>query len=299
LDAYLGGLYGTGLSEEEQFLAFVAQQNRIEDLKAQCMTDQGFDYVPYYSAGRTVADGASLFRQDDRAWVEEYGYGIIRDPVAEAQQAEGYKEPVDPNLAYRDSLSESELAAYNEAEGGAPQEPAFDAAGNEIIPEYRWEDAGCVGWAQHEVEITDPANAPEFAPLFEAVAAFSANLYWDGEAFADIDAAWAACMADAGYPGLRQQRDAQTSFFADYTQPFMDSWDINSNLRPQQSDGWQALAEPEIVLALADLDCREATDYRNRYREIQFAAEEQFIADHQAEFDALRAAVEQGGSSAG
>ncbi len=54
-----------------------------------------------------------------------------------------------------------------------------------------------------------------------------------------------------------------------------------------------ALGEEEVELALADLGCREETDYRQKAQDIQFELEEQFIADHESELEALRAAAEQ------
>ena len=42
-------------------------------------------------------------------------------------------------------------------------------------------------------------------------------------------------------------------------------------------------------LALVDLGCREQTDYRQRHLKTQFDLENQFIADHSEELDALKA----------
>ena len=61
---------------------------------------------------------------------------------------------------------------------------------------------------------------------------------------------------------------------------------------PDQAE-MDALGEKEIALALVDLDCREQTDYRERQADVQRQVEEQFIADHKAELDALVAASEQ------
>ena len=55
-----------------------------------------------------------------------------------------------------------------------------------------------------------------------------------------------------------------------------------------------AFASEGMHVALADLECREKTGFRAAYAEIQFALEEEFIADHKAELDALKAAAEQG-----
>lgn len=52
--------------------------------------------------------------------------------------------------------------------------------------------------------------------------------------------------------------------------------------------------DEEIELALADLDCREKTDYTAVHKKVQDALEQRFIDDHRAELDALKADAEQG-----
>ena len=49
----------------------------------------------------------------------------------------------------------------------------------------------------------------------------------------------------------------------------------------------------EVELALADLDCREETDYTDRSTDIARDAEQQFVDDHRSELEAMKAAAEQ------
>jgi len=51
--------------------------------------------------------------------------------------------------------------------------------------------------------------------------------------------------------------------------------------------------EREINTALADYDCRIAVDYQARQDARRTELETQFIADHRADLEALRAAAEQ------
>lgn len=48
-------------------------------------------------------------------------------------------------------------------------------------------------------------------------------------------------------------------------------------------------------MAVADLNCRIAVDYQARLDAARFAAETQFVADHQTALRALRDAFEQRG----
>ncbi len=102
-------------------------------------------------------------------------------------------------------------------------------------------------------------------------------------------------MDAAGHPGFTAQFDAQNSIYeaqsALYEATPVDDEGTGSG-EPDQA-AMDDLGEQEITLALADLDCREETDYRQRAEDIQFAVEEQFVADHRSELEALRAAAEQ------
>ncbi|MPQ99845.1 hypothetical protein GB931_18365 [Modestobacter sp. I12A-02628] len=290
LTPYFDAVYGGDLSEEEQQARFEEQQREQEEIVAQCMQDEGFEYTPADNGSFSTSDG-SEYRPEDRDWVEQYGYGAINSPFNEQPPPE--EEYVDPNADYVMSLSESEQQAFNEALYGPPVPE--DQMSEDGSYEYDWEASGCTGRAQHEVTGEDPSQSEEFRPLFDAIN----ELYETAASSPDmtaLDAEWAACMDAAGQPGFSVQADAQNSIYEEQSALYEDagSGELGEAPPPQPGDAvFDALAEKEVELALVDLDCREETDYRDRAADVMFEIEEQFVADHQAELDALVAAAEQ------
>ncbi|GHE13439.1 hypothetical protein [Klenkia taihuensis] len=158
--------------------------------------------------------------------------------------------------------------------------------------EYDWQDSGCYGVAQHEVyEAEDLAQSEEFAPLFEAMDEFWTNSAESPEMSA-LDGEWAACMDAAGHSGFAQQYDAQNSIYDAQNELYEAGGEGEEYVEPDQA-AMDALGEREVELALADLDCRVETDYRDRQTDIQNELEQQFVDDHRTELEALRAAAEQ------
>jgi hypothetical protein len=151
-----------------------------------------------------------------------------------------------------------------------------------------------MGAAQHEVAGEDPSQSEEFKPLFDAINELYADpSSWPG--MAELDAEWATCMEDAGHGGHASPMEAQNSVYDEMNKIYEDmemSAEPTAPVEPDQA-AMDALAEREVELALADLDCREATDYRDRHTEITAEVEQQFIDDHKAELDAMVASVEQ------
>jgi hypothetical protein len=160
-----------------------------------------------------------------------------------------------------ESLSESEYEAWWAAYWG----PGFDQnADGEFI--WDFERAGCSGQAQFIVDRQfNLADTDEFRSLFEAMWELEDSL-WSAPEFIVLNTEWSFCMADVGYSDLQFPESIPTAETAGSDQD------------------------------LANLNCLEATNYVERSTEIIFTAENQFIADHRAELDALRNAVEQGGN---
>ena len=305
LSKYLSAIYGGGLSPdatpEEQQQYYNEQQRKIEELVATCMTEQGFEYVPNQPfTGDTpmpVEDTENMWRPEDRDWVEKYGYGAINNPWQERGEAPAPMPeptaPADPNQEYVESLSEAEQQAYYEALYGKPMEPQ---PGEEEVP-YDWRNQGCYGAAQHEVSGDNPWEMQENKAILDAINKFYESVQNNPE-FAKLDADWAACMTEAGFGGFAKQMDAQDSIYQLINKywenvPQTDG-EMDPKLGTMKDPEYAKIAEQELPLALADLGCREKTDYRQAQLRIQFAAEEQFIADHKEELDAMKARVEQG-----
>lgn len=284
LNEYLSAVWGGDVSEED-WMARAEEEQRIrEDIVAECMVEQGFEYTPFVDMGWS-SSSADEWKPDDREWVAQWGYGAVKSPgMNDAPDPE--EQVVDPNQEYVQSLSESEMMAFYEALYG-PQ-PTEEELNEDGSYDYNWETAGCQGLAEHEVSGDDPMQSDEHKPLMDSINEFYMQMETTPE-LADIDAAWADCMADAGYSGFTKQYDAQESVYTE-----LNSYYEGVTEFIEDDPALDEIADREVELALADLDCRESTDYRERRQEVAVALEEQFIADNKAALEALVADAEQG-----
>ncbi|MDR6867361.1 hypothetical protein J2Y69_001964 [Microbacterium resistens] len=312
LGQYLAAASGGDLSEEEQNRRFEEQNKKQEELVAQCMAKEGFEYKPFTGNTAIAVSGDGDWDPESRGWVEKYGYGAVNSPWAERHQdpGEGPDESMkDPNQEYLETLSESEQAAFNEVLHGKMPDPA--EMGEDGSFEWKWEDAGCQGWAQHEIGAGDPWQADEFSGLRDRMQKF-----WEGTQesapMKELDGKWASCMADAGEPGFTKQGDAAQTIYdamnkiyeaangngsvgggTGATPPPSEVSDPADVPDPSKSPEMKELGEKEVALALKDLDCREKTAYRDTQIKNQFALEEEFIAANKADLEAFKAAAEQ------
>ncbi|MCR2794378.1 hypothetical protein NQ156_15015 [Microbacterium sp. zg.Y625] len=285
LGEYLAAAWGGDLSEEEQQKRFEEDNKQREELVAQCMTEAGFEYIPVADSGYMVSGDDVVWEPDSREWVAQYGYGMVEWPGKDEATEPG-EEYVDPNQDYVSSLTESEQNAYYEVLYG-PSIPE-EEMGEDGSYEWDWTQSGCHGWAQHETEGDDPFTSDEHKPLMDAINEFYNDMQ-NAPELADLNAEWASCMDDAGHSGFVAQADAQTSMSDE-----LNAYYENQTEWIEDDPALAELAEREVELALADLDCREKTDYRDQQAKITAELEEQFIADHKAELDAFKAAAEQG-----
>ncbi|MFF2634082.1 hypothetical protein ACFVR6_14465 [Microbacterium sp. NPDC058021] len=284
LSRYLSAAWGGDLSEEEQIERMEKDNAEREELVAQCMTEEGFEYIPAPNTGSISFASDNVYEPDSQEWVAQYGYGMINYPGGD-EAMEPSEEYVDPNADYVSSLSAAEQTAFYEVLYGPPtpeEEMSEDGS-----YEYDWTTAGCHGWAQHEMEGDDPTTSDEHKPIMDAINDFYMGLATAPE-LADLNAAWATCMDEGGYPGFAAQGDAQMSISDE-----LNAYYENQTEWIEDDPELAELGEREIELALVDLECREKTDYRDKNTEVMTVLEEQFIADHQAELDAFLAAAEQ------
>ncbi|WP_432492855.1 hypothetical protein [Kineococcus auxinigenes] len=289
LGAYFESFYGGDLSEAEQQARFEEQNERTEELIAQCMSEQGFEYRPNTGNASFSVGSGEEWDVESRDWVAQYGYGMVTSPgMEEAEQAPA-EEYADPNADYVASLTESEQIAYGEALSGPMPSEEEMAAMEDGSYEWDWTKSGCQGEAQHETMGEDPLQGDEFKGLQEDISAFyEGQPSWPG--MAEVDTAWSECMAAAGHSGLAVQADAQNSIIEEMNGVY-ETMDPEGEVDQTALD---AIGEKEVELALADLDCREQTDYRSKVEDITFEQEQRFVDDHEAELDAMKAAAEQG-----
>jgi hypothetical protein len=224
------------------------------------------------------------------------------------------EEYIDPNQDYVESLSESEQEAYYAVLYG--ESPTDEQAED---PDFDWStlDMGCSGNASDEVYGSSAYDAiyEQFQPLMDRIQQLYETTQ-DAPEMSDLNAEWASCMADAGHTGYTAQMDAANFFYEEQNKFYEEQnalyeefdWENASEeelaemdakaaeMDPSTSPEWEALAEQEIQVALADLECRDKTDFLAQSLQIQFDLEEQFIADNKADLEALQAAAEQAGS---
>lgn len=294
LEAFEREMYGLNVSAEEREQQRYEESVEMENLIAQCMKAEGFEYTPEpyrpdLSDSDATADGITDENLEDRDWVARYGYGLVETPDRAADDMSMFTGPdrgagtKTESERYVDTLSSSQAAAYELAMNGPQQtEENFSLA-----------DAGCFGQARAAVVGEDPSDLAEFEPTFEAIEDF-----WNGASswagFSELHASWASCMDARGHGGYARQSDAANEIGTKIGA-------LREVANPTEGTGemvalpiaaLEALGAEERELATVDLDCREEVGFSARFFEIKVAEETRFIADHQAALDELKAAYQ-------
>lgn len=293
LDAYFERVYG----DMDQG-AWDEQQRETEQLTAECMAEQGFEYVPVdWSSmnGGVVVGEDSEIEWGSREFAEQYGYGMSSWPGMDEQPLEEEEQVwEDPNQAYVESMSDTERDAYYIAlygEQTGPEDP-------EAEWEYDWTQAGCQGAAQQAVQEKYGLGGDQMGALQEDMEALWAQIQSDERVLA-LAGRWSDCMADAGYPGMAspddpQQilSDEQNAIYEEvYGDGLMEDADWEA-LEAEVRERTAAMTEKEIAMAVADFDCKDAIDFQKV--QIQVATEHQkaFVDTHRAELEAWVESVE-------
>jgi hypothetical protein len=311
LDEYMARIYGYSFDTAEQqsteeLQAESDRQNReVQELVASCMSEQGFDYTPDDSNGGTVYGDDLDVEWGTLEFAEQYGYGISTDPWGMDDASVDPDAYVDPNADYVASMSESEQEAYNAALWG---EPVEYVEGEEESYEYDWTTAGCYGAAQHEVyETTATDVSGDYSALEDEM-----NARWErvtaSAEMAELNAAWASCMADAGISGMTGVDDAQQALYERWNdlqgwndpeyQATIESWDWEAAPEGPAAPEVDATAladftKDEIAQAVADYGCKKDVDYEKRYTEIDHADQQEFVDQHRDELEAWAEAASQ------
>lgn len=278
LSSYLEAFSDTGGSDDDQRARLAAQQTEREHRVAECMAHQGFEYTP--DTQDVAAASAPETLPDDRDWVGRYGYGVVDAPGRDTP-VDPDEQWVDPQAAYVATLAPERQQAFIDALYGSVAEAGAGEGAAE---------GGCLATAAREVAADDPLRGEQFAPLLEEL-----NTLWASEpdwaGMPELNEEWAACMTEAGHTGHRLQSEAEQSIHAAWDS-LWDAADPEA-LFDAEDPAVTALKEREVALALADLDCREQTDYRARAATAQREAEEAFVAEHRNDLEAAKTAVEQ------
>jgi len=290
---------GTSLwDREDEFRQAVdAFVLRREELIAQCMLQNGFEYAPdLYSMSFQITNNAfDEIYPDDAGWVSQYGFGVVSGHRTESGGSIWDTRDDDPNADYVESLSESEREAYFLALNGPmlPPPPSVSISQAHFNEWFRTE-RGCLGGSVIQAQEENPLFEPrseEFTPLFEAIAEMNQTILFSPE-YEEIHRDWSDCMANLGHLGLISPSAAINRIVDALTHIQINQETSLTNLRRMILQGeipeGSRLQQQETELALADLTCRQAVSFSERAASIRHRAEAQFVADHRVLLEAYR-----------
>lgn len=286
-----------GPSEEER-----QQQYRVEELVAECMAEQGFEYIPQPLDERLRGPGEeyeeiwALQRNDPERFAREYGYGFSTMPDSwfVAKEDEGYE---DPNWAIRESLSPAAQEEYDRALWG--EWPELEE-GEEVDGPIEPETPGCYAEASEEVY----GSGDDFAQ-WEDINDQISDLYERIDNDPRVQSArqaWTDCMADAGHPGLEEVYDGQElvsdrmAELYGWASPEGEDFEAEDDgsvvVAPSATPSVDPAALAELqdferAVAVADYQCRR-DHYDPQYNAVRDELENQFIEEHRAELEAYR-----------
>lgn len=256
-----------------------ARSTQAENLVAECMATEAFEYFPMDVVAAGALWDKALEGSGTETWIAQYGYGIGLHTVV---QGEGSSRSA--NQEYLDTLSEAEIEAYELALWGAGDaHPTLEQADAGMVED--WRKQGCMGAGYHE--IYEPDLSPiwdEFADLFEAIRDLSQSRL-DDPRMVDVSARWADCMADAGHPGYTVPDDAYVALSDTYNGLFGGA---GTPTATQLAD----FRELEITTAMTDYTCQETVGWAAAADTVQLELESAFVADHKADIDQYVAAVQ-------
>lgn len=265
LEAYLG--YEATVRTAEDVLA---DMTRRENATAACMAELGFEYTPQVpSLDDMVALEGPV--PGTREFIEGWGYGVWSQPPGGSGGGFMFESSgVDPNWELHEQMSEAGREAYDTALWG----PATSTGPDGSVTR----EGGCseASYAPTGEEAAYLAGVLDEANTFLATIA-------DDSRFAEVDAEWASCMADAGL-GFANPDAAQQRFWDELTEETADGV-----LDPQVA---ARRAPEEVRVATADYGCRLETGWTERHREVEVQLQQEYVDTHRADLDALAAALE-------
>jgi hypothetical protein len=274
----------------------------MEDLIATCMAEQGFDYTPVdYAAMELDLTGEGLDLEWGSAeFAAQYGYGITTSPVL----GEDAETPEDPNEEYVAAMSPSEQEAYHVALYG--ENYAEMSTESAVAQDYDWQDAGCTGRAQNEVLSGGGDQDDQFTALQDEMVQMMQSAA-DDPRLAQVNADWAACMADAGFPDLAKVGDAEAALTAevmalqesalsdaaltDPTDPADPA--VAAQVEAALAAQLAEITPREIDTAVADAECRADVGYDDAKRAVDTEYQTQFLAEHLPEIQAWMESLEE------
>ena len=223
-----------GLEQE----GILARQAAAENIIADCMKAQGFDYVPVDpQAQRAALVGQAGMSEED--FNQQFGYGITTLFGKEESLPPG------PNEEIRNALSEADQAAYDRALYGDDTTATF---ANALDTGDYTRLGGCT---QQAVE-TVFGGVGVFQSLQEKLDELDSSIIED-ERMVDAISAWSQCMRDAGFD-LADPEQVDVVLLAELEG--IAGPPDNPNAEIDQA-ALAALQAKEVAMVNADIACEE------------------------------------------
>lgn len=300
---------------------FIEQERERQEIIAECMKEQGFEYVPVDMSDVIDfgGDGEEEWGSDE--WVAKWGFGITTQRYSQAQVGDnllGFDDSFmtddfdnDPNNAIVEALSPAEQEAYYEAlYGGDDSFPAFDESlsDEEIeaqMEDFTFEPQGCEGegyeadqttrfymdfsddlQAMEERMQADPRVTAKQQEIADCVAEKGQSYTKMEDVYEYFDEKLQAIDSQLSYPG----EDLGEEDFAQMSEAEIEEMFNNP---PELSDEAKAtLAElqtEEIELATVVNEC--GGGFQNEfelYSEIRVEYEREFLEEHADELEVYK-----------
>lgn len=274
------------------------QEQQAQEMIADCMAAEGFEYVPYVqNTDESFSGGADTAEE----YAELYGFGVTHDLLSLETYDENEVPPElvdDPNYAIQEGLSDEERDAYNSALYGDQPDIDFESMTEDEIDEYfqSWDPGGCQNEAYESV--FDAEGSQAFYDQFGDEMQSIYERAQEDPRIADLEANWSACMAESGYD-FENQQDA-TIFIARRLEeigaiqdlevdPNGNGWGYGSEGIEPGSEMYKAakkILDEEIEIAVASVACQ--TDTEDVYQQVYSEYEQDFIEQHRAELEQFK-----------
>jgi hypothetical protein len=267
---------------DEWYAAKAATYASDQQETAKCMADQGFEWFigDLSKPESQIDDGDTLpvpALPSDREQAAIYGYGLW-NPAAEGS----------------DAIVDTRLNEYLESIGVTGQQAFYEAL---------FQDPGCAAALMEQPQGLEIDTSWYDEAISIMSGAFIGDKDGNGPGsmmtlpeMQKLNSEWGHCMVQAEAleqgdwqidPDLSGPRNAFNIAMAtrsDGTRSNVYSTDPETTTLTGSS--------AEVAIALADFDCRESTNYIARFADIQYKFESDWINDHKAVLDQLRAGWE-------
>lgn len=298
VDEFLGNpTWGFGGPDEETRRKFDAQERLVEELVADCMTAEGFEYTPPLIETEPDETFGGEYETLEEFRAAE-GYGVFSWLLRAAEGA--FPEPptgpqVDPNSEYVQSLSDAEGEAYWQALAGSrdfyeSEEEWAEEHPGEPMPEMDLEAAGCRRKAEQEVLGRSEELVLVEAELDLLLDELRDRVLADSQVI-DAEKQWAACMTDHLY-SFSTSEDIYNYLYTKKNELEGREPDPETTTTTAPAEGddsgvlppgvtiemVRALFQEELTIAAADIEC--SVDRDAVVDAVRRELESQFIASH-------------------